>query len=116
MAYRLVMDKALAIKNLRANGMSERAIARTLSVSRNAVRRHLNEVSSNDTTAPTGSDVVAKKPVLPVSASLCEPFRDVILSKLEQGLDNQRIFQDLVLEYGFSHKYWSVSDSLFMKK
>lgn len=126
MAYRLVMDKALAIKNLRANGMSERAIARTLSVSRNAVRRHLNEVSSNDTTAPTGSAPtgsefpndtmaptgsasVSQKCFAPISGSSCESFREVILSKLEQGLDNQRIFQDLVVEYGFANKYWSVN-------
>ena len=32
----------------------------------------------------------------------------MILSKLEQGLDSQRIFQDLVEEHGFKEKYWSV--------
>ena len=55
MAYQLGMDKTLAIRQLRESGMSEREIARALGVSRNAVRRHLAGISSNDTKAPTGS-------------------------------------------------------------
>ena len=125
MAYQLGMDKTLSIKQLRASGMSERAICRALGVSRNAVRRHLagfeaNDTKApsgkaptgsegpNDTKAPTGSDD-AEKPVLAGrSRSCCERFRDVILSKLDQGLDAQRIYQDLVEENGFEGKYWSV--------
>lgn len=42
------------------------------------------------------------------SQSQCEPFRAVILAKLEQGLSAQRIHQDLVAEHGFSGKYHSV--------
>jgi transposase len=41
-------------------------------------------------------------------ASLCEPWRQVILSKLEAGLTAQRIYQDLVSEHGFAGKYPSV--------
>jgi transposase len=41
-------------------------------------------------------------------ASLCEPWRQAILDKLEAGLTAQRIFQDLVSEHGFSGKYHSV--------
>lgn len=40
--------------------------------------------------------------------SLCEPFRAVIVAKLEQGLSAQRIYQDLVNEHGFAGKYSSV--------
>lgn len=125
MANQLSMDKSLSIRTLRENGMSERAISVSLGVSRNAVRRHLAGISSNDTKAPsgkaptgseapndtkapTGSTEVLDPKVAPVSRSRCEPFREVILSKLEQGLDSQRIFQDLVEEHGFSEKYWSV--------
>ena len=125
MANQLSMDKSLSIRTLRENGMSERAISESLGVSRNAVRRHLAGISSNDTRAPsgkapsgseapndtkapTGSVEVVDSKVAPVSRSRCEPFREVILSKLEQGLDSQRIFQDLVEEHGFSEKYWSV--------
>jgi transposase len=125
MAYRLSMDKSLSIKMLRDSGRSERAIAESLGISRNAVRRHLAGISSNDTTAPTGSaptgsevandttaptgsEAVGKPTSAVGSRSRCEPFREVILSKLEQGLDSQRIFQDLVDEHGFGEKYWSV--------
>lgn len=39
--------------------------------------------------------------------SACEPYRQVILEKLELGLTAQRIYQDLVVE-GFDHQYHSV--------
>jgi transposase len=39
--------------------------------------------------------------------SACEPYRQVILEKLEQGLTAQRIYQDLASE-GFEHEYHSV--------
>jgi transposase len=41
-------------------------------------------------------------------SSLCESFRAIIESKLDQGLTAQRIFQDLVTEHGFTGKYHSV--------
>jgi transposase len=41
------------------------------------------------------------------SRSACEPYRQVILQKLELGLSAQRIYQDLVSE-GFDHEYHSV--------
>lgn len=40
--------------------------------------------------------------------SLCEPFRALIQTKLDQGLTAQRIYQDLVAEHGFAGKYHSV--------
>jgi transposase len=49
--------------------------------------------------------------VLPKSAgqrSRCEPYRAVILTKLEQGLSAQRLWQDLRSEQGFSDSYQSV--------
>jgi len=125
MANQLRMDKSLSIKTLHATGMSERAISASVGVSRGAVRRHLAMDSSNGTTAPTGKAPTGSEPpngttaptgsaevleptAAPVSRSRCERFREVILSKLEQGLDSQRIYQDLVEEHGFDEKYWSV--------
>ena len=125
MANQLSMDKTLSIKTLRESGLSERAISESLGVSRNAVRRHLAGTSSNDTkaptgkaptgsespnetAAPTGSAEIVEAAAASVSRSRCERFREVILSKLEQGLDSQRIHQDLVEEHGFDEKYWSV--------
>ncbi len=48
----------------------------------------------------------AKAPI--GSRSQCKRFREPIIGKLNQGLSAQRIFQDLVQEYGFSGKYRSV--------
>ena len=42
------------------------------------------------------------------SVSQCEPFRQVILDKLELGLSAQRIHQDLLVEHGFAGSYYSV--------
>ena len=56
MANQLGMDKSLAIQQLRAAGYSERRIAKTLNVSRGAVRRHLAGNGSNSTKAQTGSE------------------------------------------------------------
>jgi len=47
-------------------------------------------------------------PSPPVQPSCCEPFREIILAKLEQGLSGQRIYQDLVREHGFAARYHSV--------
>ena len=41
-------------------------------------------------------------------ASSCEPYRQTILAKMEQGLCAQRIYQDLVSDHGFGSKYDSV--------
>ncbi len=40
--------------------------------------------------------------------SLCAPWRELIVSKLEAGLTAQRIYQDLVSDQGFPGKYPSV--------
>jgi transposase len=38
----------------------------------------------------------------------CEPYRDLILAKLDQGLTARRIYQDLTADHGFTARYWSV--------
>ncbi len=40
--------------------------------------------------------------------SECEPWRDIIQSKRNQGLSAQRIFQDLTLEFGFQGSYYTI--------
>ena len=42
--------------------------------------------------------------------SACEPYRQVILEKLEQGLSAQRIYQDLLGD-GFDHEYHYVQEN-----
>ncbi len=123
MVNRLKVANVLSVKQLHAQGWSQRKIARELGVSRSAVARHLKNQAdlaqtevpsegSNEAKAPTGSEAAsnssneAKAPT--GSGSLCQPFRQTILAKLAQNLSAQRIFQDLILEHGFEGKYHSV--------
>lgn len=121
----LAMDKVQAIKHLEQAGYSERRIAEQLGISRKAVRNHLGRNSSKDTKAPTGSAPTGSEQPKdtkaltgsgeltadvsnPKSASQCAQFHELILVKLEQGLDATRIYQDLRNDHGFSSKYHSV--------
>jgi len=124
MANRLKMAKITSILTLHEQGWSARRIARELAVDRETVRRYIRgpdskpaiapsgfeeTQTSNPANAPTGSD--EEEP--PASAvrgrrSDCEPFRETIQVKLEQGLSAQRIHQDLVAEEDFPGSYWSV--------
>jgi len=58
--------------------------------------------------APIGSGTASASTAQARQASLCEPWRQAILDKLEAGLTAQRIYQDLVSEHGFAGKYHSV--------
>ena len=67
------------------------------------------------TKAPTGSALAAETSLAePASAaattsrSMCREYQSTILTKLEQGLTAQRIYQDLCDEHGFTGKYHSV--------
>jgi len=123
MANHLKVAKVLSIQALHARGWSQRQIARELGINRETVARHLRQAAnpgdaptgaqdSKPAKAPTGSaeePANAKPAKAPTgSRSLCEPLREVVLAKLEQGLSAQRIFQDLVSEHGFAGSYPSV--------
>jgi transposase len=129
MANQLKMAVVDTIIALHQRNWSRRRIARTLGLHRDTVARYLRQAKQARAPtgsahvkigqAPTGSDDgsktkdsgVADMPpasVRPRQPSRCEPFRDIILTKLEQGLTAQRIYQDLVGEHGFGGKYSSV--------
>ena len=128
MVRRLDMDKTQGIDQLFASGMSRRQIARTLGINRKSVDRHLatsrpkgasvqeaptgqaptgSEISKG-AKALTGSDKPISEPLAPKekstaaahSRSECARYRDQIIAKIEQGLTAQRIYQDLVADYG----------------
>jgi transposase len=63
-------------------------------------------VEANAAKAPIGSGAAAE--ASDPTRSACEPWRDVIVAKLAQGLTAQRIFQDLVTDHGFAAAYHSV--------
>jgi len=109
------MAKINAIQTLHQSGHSNRKIAKLLGVDRDTVRKYVAAqnppdqpvaAAQNPPNAPTGSEAVEHVP--PGPASSCEPWRELILAKLEQGLSAKRIHQDLVAEYGCEVSYWSV--------
>ncbi len=105
MANRLKMAEIHTIQTLYASGYSNRKIAELLNVHRETVAKYVTEFQ-NRPNAPTGSedDKPATPAVSPGPQSECEPFRELIEHKLEQGLSAQRIYQDLVTDYGFTAK------------
>jgi len=136
MVRRLDMHKTQGIEHLFSTGMSKRKIARTLGIDRKSVDRHLADIQSKGAIsqeapigeAPTGSDAskgakaltgseasdlsgiesLKPAPKPDRSRSQCSQFKQQILAKIEQGLTAQRIYQDLVSDYGFMAKYHSV--------
>jgi predicted transcriptional regulator len=107
MANRLKMATVESILRLHAQGWSQRRIAHELHVDRKSVSRHVRSAAGQvspdpkGANAPTGSAGRGRR-------SDCEPYRDLIVGLLDQGLSAQRIYQDLVSEHGFTARYWSV--------
>jgi transposase len=135
MANRLKMAKIDAIVQLHEQNWSNRRIATELGIHRDTVARvvrtierigqppakqatqdgaPLNQNRPPDQGAPLDQNRPPPPGAPPASAatvlstSLCAPFRDLILAKLDQGLTAQRIFQDLVTGHHFPGKYHSV--------
>lgn len=100
MANALGMGQISSILTLHNNGHSNRKIAAMLGINRETVAKYLRNIQAD----PAKPD----HRVQPGPTSNCEAFREQILSKLEQGLSGQRIFQDLCDETQFSGSYSSV--------
>jgi transposase len=128
MANQLKMAIIDSILALHLRHWSQRRIARELGINRETVSRYLQQAAdlSKPAIAPTGSAAegnLSKPAIAPTGSpgpqeppadlgrgrpSLCEPWRPIILAKLEAGLTAQRIYQDLVTDHGFTGKYPSV--------
>jgi len=125
MSNQLKMPKIQSILTLREKGWSFTRIAKELGIHRQTVARYVR-LHSKPSQAPTGSDGPkstqaptgsvdsrsTQEPSEPSSGSKgrsdCEPLREVIQEKVDQGLQAKRIHQDLVAEHGFGGSYWSV--------
>jgi len=138
MANRLKMAEHQAIIGLARLNWSYRRIAAELGVDRETVSRHVNaargdpsgagppdpnaaisitgsaesEPEANATISITGSEGLALWSATgspPAGRrSCCDPWRAVILERLQQGLTARRIWQDLKIEHGFADSYQSV--------
>jgi transposase len=130
MANLLKMALVDSIVTLHSHGWSRRRIARELGIHRETVGRYVdlatndpkpasnapagsgpatNALSGAASNAPSGID--PSKPATnapPGSPSAAEPWRETIITKLDQGLRAQRIYQDLVSDHGYTGSYYSV--------
>lgn len=100
MARQLRMGQVQSIVTLHESGHSNRKIARLLGVHRETVAKYVSEGESE----PAEPD----PRIRPGPASTCEPYREIVVGKLERGLCGQRIYQDLRDEAGFTGSYSSV--------
>ena len=101
MANELTMAAIDAILTLHKSGHSKSEIGRMLGIHRETVARY---ISQQDGPKPAEPD----PRVRPGPPSACEPYRDIILQKLEDDLSGQRIYQDLCAEHQFNASYSSV--------
>ena len=129
MVNRLKMANVQAIQVLHKQGWSGRRIARELGLDRQTVRHYLRTGGAEDSkpaNAPSGSQGVcagiegSDLPPIPACGDLAmvagpgrpsaaAAWRGVIIEKLQQGLDAQRIYQDLTgPEHGYRGSYYSV--------
>jgi hypothetical protein len=131
MANRLTMAEIDTIVTLHTSGHTNREIAALLGVNRETVGRYLAQAKvqnqpqaptgnspgdpngwaagNNARSAPAGAPSANQPPVPTGSKSNCEAFRDVIVAKIEQGLEAVRIHQDLLVEHGGNvPSYYSV--------
>lgn len=120
MAKRLTMAEIDAILTLHTTGHSNREIATLLGRNRETVGKYVGRAEAQyQPNAPTGTDAVGgdrgdtasgeNQPNAPTGSagappngppSNCEPFREEILAKVEQGLEAVRIHLDLVEGHG----------------
>lgn len=125
MPNQLKMSKIQSVLTLRQQGWPLTRIASELGIHRQTVARYVHAHSKStqapigpegpkSTQAPTGSadSKSTEAPRSPAAdgsgRSDCEPLREVIEGKLDQGLHARRIYQDLVTDHGFTGSYWSV--------
>jgi transposase len=125
MSNRLKVAMIAVILSLHRKGWSQRRIANELEIHRETVARYLRQVRAapKPAIAPSGSDVPEATPSAdaPVPGSPgdrggsargrlsdCEPWRDIIQFKCNQGLSAQRILQDLTSEHSFQGSYYTV--------
>ena len=101
MANRLKVPDINAILTLHKSGHSKSAIGRMLGIHRETVAKYIWQ---HDGPKPAEPDPRVRSG----PASTCEPLREIILQKLEDGLSGQRIYQDLCTDHDFAGSYSSV--------
>lgn len=124
MPNRLSMAKINSIETLHRTGHSNREIARLLAIDRGTVNRYIQQLkrAAENRPDPQNENLLSaaqmgqlaeelaaeEPPVRNGPRNLCDPYRKIILEKLDQGLSLVRIHQDLQKEHGLICSYHSV--------
>ena len=108
MANTLKREKKQTVLALLKLGWSYRRIEREVGVRRETIARYDPSRDSKPAKVAPGSEEQKRPKRPPGLRSFCEPFREQIEKKLQQGLQAKRIWQDLVFEQGFGGAYNSV--------
>ncbi len=113
MANILQVNEREAILTLAAQGWAIRRIARELKIHRHTVQRYLQQATEGSKCTTISTAGSAPKCTISTAGktgrkSLCDPHRNLIQEKADQGLSAQRIYQDLKLEVQFAGSYESV--------
>ena len=106
MSRQLKMAQIDTIRNLHQSGHSYREISRLTGVHRETVAKYLADEKGQAGSKPAKLDHRPESKAGPKNA--CEPYRDLILKKLDAGLTGTRIYQDLKDDHGFTASYSSV--------
>jgi transposase len=121
----LKVEQREQVRALLGLGWTDRRIARETGVHRETVGKQRRELASKPAQVFAGSaaavepehaasdEAEASKPAKVFAGSgaarsTAAPFQDAITEKLEQRLSAQRIWQDLVADYGYTGSYESV--------
>ena len=109
----------ITIATLMSRGVSHREIERRTGVDRKTIRRYA--AASKSPGVATGCEGAAEQtppprppaqpggaPSSPTGPSACEAHRTWIESQLQLGRNAQSLYQDLVEQHGFEHRYNSV--------
>ena len=111
MTRQLKMAQIDTIKSLYQSGHSNRQIARLAGVHRDTVAKYVAQEEAPADSKPAKPDHRVEPEKTPPSSgpqNACEPFRDLIIPKLDAGLTGVRIWQDLRDDHGFQASYSSV--------
>ncbi len=125
-------NKSMAVRNaiitLYGRGWKKSRIARELDIDRGTVARHVRLAADMPEILAISEDLDSKPAKVPAGycrtkpakvhagsdeeergrRSHCKPYQEQIEQALEGGLTAQRIFQDMVIDYGFEGSYDSV--------
>ncbi len=108
----LNLNLRTTIETLLKRGSSQREVARSTGVDRKTIRSHLRRTAGAAAATEAAVAEIPSAPPPPRACrrigSACEPHREWIESQLRLKRNAQAIYQDLVEQHGFTHKYNAV--------